>query len=134
MPLMSETTNARSARFLTMPSVVEYCGVIHCRAFASLSILYGTLDSILFIALCSNENSSSPPHLIMGNHIPVCHIDRKLYHGRFTLVFDAKLGSSNFTCSPRQFLIYYLGILELSMRATCPNHLRCRDRRVGYSD
>ena len=106
VPLMSETTNARSARFLTMSTVVEYCGVIHCGALASLSILYGSLDSILFIALCSNENSSSPPHSIMGNHNPVCNIDRKLYHGCFTLVLDAKLGSSNFTCSPRQFLIF----------------------------
>ena len=31
--LMAETGNARSARFLTMPTVVEYCGVIHCGPF-----------------------------------------------------------------------------------------------------
>ena len=35
---------------MTLPTVVAYCGVIHCRAFATLSILYGALDSILFIA------------------------------------------------------------------------------------
>ena len=54
-PHIIETTNARSALFLTIPAVVEYCGVIHCRAFPSLSILYVALDSILFTALCSHE-------------------------------------------------------------------------------
>ena len=44
-PLMAETTNARSAGFLTMPTAVEYCGIIHCGAFASLSILLGACDS-----------------------------------------------------------------------------------------
>ena len=75
---MAETTSGRLARFLTRPTVVEYSGVIHCGAFPSLSILYSALDSILFIALCSHENSSSPPHSTLGNHIPVCYIDRKL--------------------------------------------------------
>ena len=76
-PLMAETTNVRSALFLTMPTVVEYCGIIHCGAFASLSIPYGAQDFILFISLCSYENNSSPPHWIPGNHIPVCNIDKK---------------------------------------------------------
>ena len=118
---MAETTNARSARFLAMPTVVGYCGVSHplrgicvfvyslrwhlclCLfstvAFVSLSILYGALDSVHFIAFCFHENSSSPPNSILGNHIPVCNIDRKFHHGHFTLVLGAKLGSSNVTCA-----------------------------------
>ena len=107
-PLMAETTNARSVRFLTMPIVGECCAVIHCGAFASLSILYGALDSILFTALCSYENSSSPPHSILDNHIPVSNTDRKLHHGRITLVLEAKLESSNVTNALRQFLKLYL--------------------------
>ena len=105
VPLMVEKNISRSARFLTMPTVVEYFGIIHCGAFASLSVIYGALDSILFIALCSHENSSSPPHSILGNHIPVCDNDRKLYHGRLTLVLEAKLGSSNVICALRQLPI-----------------------------
>ena len=153
-PLMAETTNGRWALFLTMPSVVDYCGVIHCRAFASLSVLYGTLDSILFIVLFSHENSSSPPHSILGSYIPVRNINRKFHYGRFTLVLEAKLEPSNVTCARRQFpilhlrgilelsmcarrqfpILHLLGILELSMRATCPSHMRGRDSRMGYSD
>ena len=90
-PLMAETTNAQSALFLTMPTAVEYCGVIHCRAFASLSILYSALDSILFIVLWSYEISSSPPHSILGIQIPVHNIDRKFNHGHFTLVLEPTL-------------------------------------------
>ena len=75
----------------------------HYGAFTSLSSLYGMLDTILFIALCSCENSCSPPLLILGNHIPVLNIDRKFLHGHFTLVLEAKLGSSNIMCSHWQF-------------------------------
>ena len=46
MSLMAETSNTQLARFLTVPAVVEYCGVIHRGAFASLSSLYSALDSI----------------------------------------------------------------------------------------
>ena len=49
--LMAETTNARFARFLTMPTVVECCVVIHCGAFVSLSVLYGVLDSVILFWL-----------------------------------------------------------------------------------
>ena len=105
---MAGTTDARAARYLTIPTAVEYCGVLHCGAFASMSILYGALDSILFIAVCSFENISSPPHSILDNHIPVRNIDRKFHPGRFKLVLEAKLGSSNVTCALRQFPIWYL--------------------------
>ena len=129
-PLMAET-NAWSARFLTMPTVVEYCGVIHC---ASLSSLYDTLDSILFIVLCSHENSSSPSHSTLDNHIPDHNIDRKFHHGRFTLVLEMKLGSYNVSCALSSSYSICLGILELFMHAMCPNHLRHRNHRMGYGD
>ena len=103
--LTAETTNARVARFLTIPTGEEYSGVIHCGAFVFLFVLYSALDSILFIALCSHENSSSPLHWILGNHIPVCNTDRKFYHGRFTLVLEVKLGSSSITCALTEFPI-----------------------------
>ena len=106
--LMAETTNVRLVRILTMPTVVEYCGVNHCGAFASLSSLYSALDAVLFIALCSNENSSSPPHLILGNHIPVRNIDGNFCQGHFTLVLEGKLGSSNMTCALRQLPMQYM--------------------------
>ena len=108
MPLMAETTKAQSGWFLTRPSVAEHCGVIHCGTFASLSILYSALDSILFTALCSHENSSSPPHSILGNHIPVCNIDRELHHGCFILALEAKRELSKVTSALRQFPTEYL--------------------------
>ena len=98
-PLMAETTTARSAQYLTMPTVVDYCGVMHCGTFASLSSLYSAMNSMFLIALCCHDNSSSPPHSILGNHIPVRHIDRNFHHGRFTLVLEAKLGWSNVACA-----------------------------------
>ena len=136
MPLMAETTNNYVIGTVSgMPTVVEYCGVIHCGTFASLSILYGALDSVLFIALCSHENSSSPSHSIPGNHIPVCNIDRKFHHGRLQWSLKGSLGcpalrvpSDSSPCS------ICLGILEVSMCAICPSHLRRQDRRMGYSD
>lgn len=36
----SKTTNARTARFLTTTTVVEFCGVNHRGALASLSRFY----------------------------------------------------------------------------------------------
>ena len=127
-PLMAETTNARLAQFLTMLTVVEYCG-----GFASLSSLYGTLDSILFIVVCSHKNSSSPPHsiLILGNHIPVRNIDRKFHHGRFTLVLEVKLGLSNITCALCQFPISYLlgnsGVVHAGKVSRLPEMPRPQD-------
>ena len=91
--------NNQLAWFLKMPAVVEYCGVIHCGAFVSLTVIYGALDSIPFIALCSYENSSSPPHSILGNNIPVHNIDGKFDHMHFTLVLEATLRLSNVTCA-----------------------------------
>ena len=88
-PLMAETTSARSSQFLTMPTIAQHRGVIQCGACSSLSSLYGALHSNLFIALCSHENSSSPHHAILGNHIPVRNIDRTFQHGRVTLVLEA---------------------------------------------
>ena len=130
---MAEATNARSARFLTMPTVVECCGVRHCGEIVFLSILYGELDSILCISLCSYENSNSPPRLIVGNHTPDRNIDRKFHHGRFTLVLEAKLGSSNITCALRRRQFHIVSVWEF-WSPTCPSHLRRRDRRMGYSD
>ena len=134
-PFMNETTNAQSARFLTVPTVVEYCGAIHCGAIASLSILYGALDSILFIALCSFENCSSPSYSILGNHIPVGNIDRKFIMDVLYWSLKWSLGCPTLhvpsDSSPYSIC---LGILKLSMRATCPSHLRHRDCRMGYSD
>ena len=118
-----------------MPTVVEYCGVIHCGTFASLSILYGALDSVLFIALCSHENSSSPSHSIPGSHIPVCNIDRKFHHGRVHWSLNGSLGRSALRVpSDSSPCSICLGILEVSMCAICPSHLRHQDRRMGYSD
>ena len=86
-PIMAKTNNARPAWFLTMPTVAEYCGIIHWGAVASLSVLYDTLDYILFIDLCSHENIL----LNTCSHVPVCIVDRKLYNGRLTLVLETKL-------------------------------------------
>ena len=65
-PLMAETTNAQSARFLIMPTVVEYCEVIHCGEFASLSILCSA-----GLSRRCHENSSSQSHSMLCNHILV---------------------------------------------------------------
>ena len=101
---MAGTTNARSARFLPTSSSILWSQPLW--AFASLSVLYGTLDSILSIACCPYENSSSPPHSILGNHIPARNIDRKFHHGLLTLVLEARLGSSNVTCALRVLHIF----------------------------
>ena len=103
-------------------------------AFACLSLLYGALDTILFIVLCSHENNSSPPHSTLGTPIQVRNLDRKVNHGRFILVLEAKLGSSKVTRALSSPCSICLIIVELSMCATCPGHLRRRDRWMEYSD
>ena len=77
------------------------------------------MDSVLFTALCSYENCSSPPRSILGNHIPVRNTDRKSHHGRFTLALEAKLGSSNVTCALRQFPVQYLSFSSYVCLPVC---------------